>query len=148
MSELSFTEERFTGSRYGLVVLQSDETIEADMRRLLPPAARLHVTRVPSAPEVTTETLATMESEIANACKLLPPGRYDAVAYGCTSGTAVIGRERVAALVREGCDAARVIDPLSALLDVCRENGIRRLGFVSPYIASVSRTLARSVGNQ
>ena len=130
----------------GLVVLQADETIEADMRRLLPPVdeggADLLVTRVPSGREVTRETLAAMEGEITAACRLFPAGRpLAAVGYGCTSGTAVIGAERVAALVRAGVEAAHVTEPVSALVARCRERGVRRLAFVSPYTEPVSRAL-------
>ena len=127
--------------RLGLVVLQADETIERDMRRLLPDADPL-VTRVPSGREVTRETLAAMEGEIAAACQLFPAGIELAVAgYGCTSGTSVIGAKRVAELVRAGVNAAHVTQPVSALVALCRERGVRRLGFVSPYIEPVSRGL-------
>lgn len=127
--------------RLGLVVLQADETIEADFRRLLPDAPLL-VTRVPSGREVTRATLAAMEGEITAACRLFPAGAaMSVVGYGCTSGTSVIGAERVAALVRAGVDAAHVTEPVSALVALCRERGVRRLGFVSPYIEPVSRTL-------
>ena len=129
----------------GLVVLQADETIEGDMRRLLPAdagAADLLVTRVPSGRDVTTQTLLAMENEITAACRLFPEGRtFAVVGYGCTSGTSVIGAARVAELVRAGVDADHVTEPVSALVALCRERNVRRLGFVSPYIEPVSRTL-------
>ena len=54
----------------GLVILQTDETIERDMRRLLGDAP-LYVTRVPSAPEDTSDTLQQMADEISGAAALL-----------------------------------------------------------------------------
>ena len=49
---------------FGLIVLQADETLEHDMRRLLPnQSAALYTSRVPSGTEVTTETLGEMAGE-------------------------------------------------------------------------------------
>lgn len=130
------------GPTLGLVVLQADEVIEGDLRRLLPPGATLHVTRVPSAPEVTTGSLATMEAALPAAAALLPPAvGFDAVGYGCTSGTAVIGVERVASLVGGACRTAAVTEPVSALLAATSRLGIRRVAFLSPYVAEVSELL-------
>ena len=141
MTPLSFETEEPAGPRFALVVLQADETLEGDMRRLLPAEARLHVTRVAAAQEVSAAGLLAMRDDLARAASLLPAGRYDAVAYGCTSGAAVIGSAVVAAQLREGCEAAAVVDPLSALLAACRTHGVRRLGFVSPYVEAVNRRL-------
>ena len=45
----------------GLVVLQTDETLEPDIDRYFPPsAADVYVSRVPNASEVNQETLADM----------------------------------------------------------------------------------------
>lgn len=74
--------------RLGLVVLRSDETIEHDFRRLLPPEqSALLVSRVHSEDEVTEAALASMENHMTSAVKLFPSGvRFDVVGYGCTSG--------------------------------------------------------------
>ena len=136
--------------RLGLLVLQADETLEADMRRMLPDAhARLYVSRVPSAPEVSTQTLARMEPELAGAARLLPGTRpYRVVGYGCTSGTAVIGADRVAAAVRSGCDAACVTDPMTALVAACRALVVDQLAFLTPYVPPVSEGLRHALDAQ
>lgn len=126
-------------ARLGLIVLQSDETIEPDFVRLLPPTVRLHTTRVPSALHVTRETLAEMAHTLPQAAGLFPRGaRFDAVAYGCTSGASVIGQAEVARLVRTGCDTARVTDPVTALTAACARLGVERIALLSPYVAAVS----------
>lgn len=130
------------GPTLGLIVLQEDETLEQDARRLLPAAARLHVTRVPSGAEVTRETLAAMAGTMTAAARLFPDAvRFAAVGYGCTSGTAVIGPARVAGLVREGTRAEAVTEPVSALIAACQALGVTRLAFLSPYVAEVSTRL-------
>ncbi|MEM8595200.1 MAG: Asp/Glu racemase, partial [Pseudomonadota bacterium] len=52
------TEEEAPAARLGLVVLQTDEVLETDLRRLFEPdAIALHITRIPSGAEVTPEAL-------------------------------------------------------------------------------------------
>ncbi|MFY0691203.1 MAG: aspartate/glutamate racemase family protein [Paracoccaceae bacterium] len=142
MTDFSYALETVLPPAMGLIVLQSDETIEGDFRRLLPEAVTLHATRVPSAPEVTRETLAQMEGHIHATSALLPGVTpYAAIGYGCTSGTAVIGQARIAELVQQGAPTQSVSEPVSALIAACGALGITRLAFLSPYIAEVSQHL-------
>ncbi|WP_108854264.1 maleate cis-trans isomerase family protein [Albidovulum aquaemixtae] len=133
------------GSRatLGLIVLQVDETIEHDFRRLFPSAdIALHVSRVPSGAELNPDTIATMEIALPEAAHLLPPAaRFDVIGYGCTSGTTLIGAERVAALVRKGAETRHVCDPLTASLAAMEMLGTRQVAIVSPYIDSVSEPI-------
>ncbi|MBW4710009.1 aspartate/glutamate racemase family protein [Roseobacter sp. YSTF-M11] len=140
----AYTMTQTTPPQIGLVVLQSDETLEDDMRRLIPHSVRLLVTRLPSAREVTSETLARMEHHLSDAAALFPRNlAFDAVGYGCTSGTAQIGVERIATCVRDGTRTAAVTEPVSALLAACAALGAKRIALLSPYIESVSDTLRR-----
>ncbi|MDH3264688.1 MAG: Asp/Glu racemase [Paracoccaceae bacterium] len=142
MSAFRYRLDPAPAATLGLIVLQEDETLEQDMRRLLPTSAQLHVSRVPSGKEVTRETLAAMGAELPAAARLFPSAvRFDAVGYGCTSGTAVIGAPRVAELIRSGTETQAVTEPVSALLAACGALGVRRLAFLSPYIAEVSARL-------
>lgn len=128
--------------RLGLIVLQSDETIEADFRRLMPAEVTLFVSRVPSGTDVTPESLQAMANNMTGAAALFPRGMVlSSVGYGCTSGTAQIGAGRVHDLIRQGVEADAVTDPVSALIDSCQSRGIARLAFLSPYIEAVSARL-------
>ena len=124
----------------GLIVLQVDQTIEADFRRLFPdPDVALHVSRVPSGADLTPETIATMETMLPEAVALLPPAAaFDVVAYACTSGTTLIGQGRVAQLVRANSSARAVTDPLSAALAAFGAEGVRSPAIVSPYVETVA----------
>lgn len=129
-------------TRLGLLVLQADETVEDDLRRLLPDTVRLLVSRVPSGAEVSIASLAAMEDHLTAAAGLFPRGAaLDAVGYACTSGSAQIGPERIAALVGAGVATRSVTNPLSALIAACRVTGTTRLAILSPYVASVSERL-------
>ena len=126
----------------GLVVLQSDETIEIDFRGMLGRDTPFYVSRVPSADQVTSDTLQSMAAHLTDAAALFPrAARLACVGYGCTSATAQIGAEQIAALVQRGVPTSAVTEPLSALVAACGELGVSKLAFLSPYVASVADRL-------
>ena len=129
----------------GLITLQADETVQYDMRRLMPQeGVGFYVSRTRSAPDVTAETLAQMEQDLPAAAGLLPnPIDFDVIGYGCTSGTSVIGPARIAELISHHCRTKQVSDPLTALIAACHAMQIKRLAVLSPYIEDVSKTLRR-----
>ena len=130
----------------GLIVLQSDETIENELRQWLPVSDfDLLVSRVPSGEEVTEETLGEMAEHLTQSAGLFPrSANFSVVGYGCTSGTSVIGANKVEDLVKQGCKTNFVTNPMSALIKACQRRNILRLAFLSPYLESVSEHL-RSV---
>jgi len=138
-----------TGPNLGLIVLQTDERIEQDFRRLIPGDVGLFVSRVPSGQDVSPETLAGMEAHIPTAAGLLPGAlQFDAIGYGCTSGTAQIGADKIATLVGQGAQTRAVSEPLSALVAACAALGINRLAFLSPYVDTVSDRLRDALRGQ
>ncbi len=124
----------------GLIVLQFDETLEQDFRRLFPSRElSLYTSRVPSGAEVTQDTLSEMANTLPASSALFPPAaKFAVVGYGCTSGTTMIGAHKVAQLVKQGVKTPAVTDPLTASIAACKALGITRLGMVTPYVESVS----------
>ncbi len=135
----------------GIIVLQSDETLEAEFRTVfdLTDVALYH-TRIASAPEVTPETLKQMELDLPRSAALLKMGRpLDVVGYGCTSGATIIGPENIDAAIRTEHPGVRTTNPITAVTEACHALGVRRIGFLTPYIADVSaamRALLESSG--
>lgn len=127
----------------GLVVLQSDETLEPEFRHYFSDHPNpMYVTRIPSSDVVTKNTLSAMEHDLPAAAKLLPKARrYAVVGYGCTSASTIIGSDRVAALVQQGCDTCEVTNPLRAAAAVAASLGVARLALVSPYVEEVNAPL-------
>ena len=126
--------------RFGIVLLQTDEIVEAEFPALLAGTnARVHYSRVPSAPEVTPETLATMEGALPTAVGLLPRSApFDVIAYACTSGATIIGEDRVAEVIRAVRPGVAATNPLTAVKAALKVLGVRKVGFVTPYVAAVS----------
>lgn len=130
----------------GLIALQVDETIEQDFRRLfVAHDVALYVNRIPSGAELTPETIAQMARDLPAAAALLPQAtQFDAVAYGCTSGTTLIGVDRVRALVQGAVQTRHVAQPLSATLAAFTALEVTSIGLVSPYIGSVSGPMQKT----
>lgn len=127
----------------GVVVLQSDETLEQDLRRVLPSAQiATYVSRIPSAEDLTTDSIAQMKRDLPAAAALFPrPARFDAVAYGCTSGTTLIGPDAVSDILQANCQTRATTDPLTAARAAFAHLGATRIGVVSPYAPEIADDL-------
>lgn len=138
-----------TRATFGLVVLMSDETLEHDMRRMLPvEEVALYVSRIHCEPEVSGDTLSAMERDLPAAIALFPDDMpFDCVGYGCTSGTSVIGARKVAELVHSACSTAHVTEPVSALVAACGHLSLRKLAILTPYVEEVSSTLRSRIAD-
>lgn len=143
MTAFAYSQQEDDLPRLGLIVLQVDETIEDDFRRMFSRhIARLHVTRIPSGAELTPDSIAAMKRALPDAARLLPAIQpLDVVGYACTSGTTLIGADRVRELVTGAVQTRAVTDPLSAALAQCHGLGLARVGIVSPYISSVAEPI-------
>lgn len=124
----------------GLIVLQADETIEQDFRRIFEsPDIALYVTRIPSGAEVNSDTLTQMEIDLPRAASLLPTScQFDVVAYACTSGTTLIGADKVKGLVQDNVQTGQVTNPLTATLAALADLKAKSVAIVSPYVPSVA----------
>ena len=136
-----------TKATLGLIVLQVDETIEQDFRRIFTdPGVALYVTRIPSGAELTPDTIAEMGAALPRATALLPQAApFDVVGYACTSGTTLIGVETVADMVSANVPTHAVANPLSATIAALRAVQARSVGIVSPYIETVAAPVAAAL---
>lgn len=129
-----------TQANFGLVVLQTDETIEHEMAHiLLRPGIALYHSRIPMRPEVSSQSLARMEKDLPGSAGLFPASvALDVIGYGCTSAATVISPEGVAKAIHAARPEAQVTDPITAVIAAFRALGAKRIGFVTPYVAEVS----------
>lgn len=145
MSALPFETDVGAGTRatLGVVVLKTDETMECDLRAFLPSdGVALYHTRIPFEPKVTSETLARMENDLSASVEMLPEtAPFDAIGYGCTSGSAVIGEDRIAERVNSVYAKAAVTNPLSATKAALKALGAKRIALVTPYVPEVSQKM-------
>jgi len=149
LSHMPFTFDRGIAHRaaIGLIVLATDQTIEHEFRQMLAiDGVAFYETRIHNAAEINPTTLAAMEKGMAGATGLVLPGStLDVVAYGCTSGTVVIGEDKVFARIREARPGIACTTPITAAIAGLKALGARRIALLTPYIESVNQMLRRFI---
>lgn len=133
--------DTITTPRLGMVVLSTDETLEDEARSVLQGRdARLMHSRIYSAPTVTQESLKAMEALMPASAELLPQG-LDAIAYGCTSASVVMGPDAVERQIQSVQPGVPVTNPISAVIKALNHLGADRIALVTPYAAEVARPM-------
>ena len=126
--------------RIGLVTLSNDYVVERDFMNMRPSDnVAIYVSRLLNTPQCTIETLQKMAPKITEATSLLvPEGRLDVVAYACTSGTAVMGFERIQTLIQTARPGIACVTPLTSSLAAMDLLGIKRIAVLTPYIDEIN----------
>jgi len=149
LETLGFSTDAGLGAkaRIGLIVLRTDQTIEHEFAQLLPQGdVGLYHARIPSATEVTPETLRRMEQDLPVAAALLPPRfGFDAIGYCCTSGATMIGEENVDRIIREVHPDAKTSNPITACKAALAALGLKRIALVTPYAPEITQEMQRNL---
>jgi maleate isomerase len=136
----AFDRGRHSRAKIGFVLLATEQTIEDDMFTLRPEGVGLHFTRAPIPDSITVESLARQAGELAPAAALLlPDGSLDVVCYACTSGSLVIGEDRVHAELGKGAPGAKPTSLIAGVLNALRSMGARRVAVATPYLDEINR---------
>ncbi|WP_404424910.1 Asp/Glu racemase [Thalassospira australica] len=132
--------------RIGLITLATDFNCEDDLRRIIPKDVGLFTTRIENANPITVDTLRNMADDLPRAARTLLPGYgVDVAIFGCTSGTAVNGSDRIEAMINMGMPGTAVTNPLLAADVALRTIGAQKIAVVAPYVADVTRSVAEQL---
>ncbi|MEQ8288027.1 Asp/Glu racemase [Thalassospira sp.] len=135
--------------KIGLITLATDFNSEDDLRGILPGDVRLFTTRIENANPVTVENLRSMAADLPRAARTLMPGYgVDVVIFGCTSGTAVTGSDKIAALINEGMPGVHVTNPMLASTLALKAVGAQKIAIVTPYLPDVTQSVADGFAQQ
>jgi maleate isomerase len=138
-SDIRFDAGRHARAKLGFVVLAMEQTIEADMFELAPAGVGVHFSRAPMANRIDVDSLAAMADGIGDAAALLlPDGQIDVACYACTSGSVVIGEERVFAELKRGAPHARPTSMITAVMRALTAVGAQRIAIATPYVGTVN----------
>ena len=138
------------GYRIGLLALSSDLVVERDLMDMRPGNDVLIFTnRVDFHRDCDVESLAAMALDLTEAARAIIPGsRLDALIYACTSGTAVIGVERVEAALHAARPEALCVTPITAAQAAFDALGAGRIAVLTPYIEEVAARVARALAER
>ena len=142
---LEFTVDEGFGhrARIGLVVLESDQTLEAEARLINLPGVDFYHARIANALEVNPATLTDMLQRLPDAAALLPGEfEFDAIGYGCTSASTIIGPNAVAEALAQAHPDVASTNPISAAVEAFHALDAKRIAIVTPYTADVTAPVA------
>lgn len=134
-----FDEGRHPRGKLGFVLLATEQTVQGDMIRICPAGVGVHFARVQNPDVITNETLAAIAPELTRAsATLLPDGSLDVVSYACTSGSLVLGQERVEDLLTAGNPGAKPSSIIAAVLRALNAVNAKKIVVATPYLDEVN----------
>lgn len=143
-----FDEGRHHRAKIGFVLLATEQTIEDDIFQLCPKGVGAHFTRAWIDDSITVNSFNRHAGDLARAAStLLPDGSLDVICYGCTSGSLVIGEERVATELSKGAPHARPTSLIAAVIAALQAIGAKRVAVATPYLEEINRQEAQYLEN-
>ncbi|MBZ0163613.1 MAG: arylmalonate decarboxylase [Notoacmeibacter sp.] len=134
-----FDEGMHPRAKLGFVLLATEQTIEENMFRLCPPGVGVHFTRAQNPDSITFESLTLQAGDLARAAStLLPDGSLDVICYACTSGSLVIGEERVFAELARGAPKAKATSLITGVIRALQALKVKRIAVATPYLDEIN----------
>lgn len=134
-----FDEGRHAKGKLGFVLLATEQTITDDMMRIIPSGIGVHFTRVANPDSITMESLRALGPELTRAAAtLLPDGTLDVISYACTSGSLVLGEDRVAGFLNAGAPGAKATCIIAAVHRALKAVRARRIVVATPYLDEIN----------
>jgi len=138
--EIRFDRGRHYRAKIGYLLLATEQTIQDDVMALRPEGVGMHFTRTPIPDSITVETLDAIGDSLAEAATLmLPDGSLDVICYACTSGSIVLGEERVFAELAKGAPKAKATSLITAVIQALRAFEAGRIVVATPYLDEINR---------
>ena len=137
--EIRFDRGRHYRAKIGFVLLATEQTIQDDVMKLRPEGVGIHFARAAIPDSITNATLAAQAELLAEcAATLLPDGSLDVTCYACTSGSLVIGEERVAAELRKGAPNAKPTSLIAGVIRALKAVQAKRIVIATPYLDEIN----------
>jgi maleate isomerase len=126
-------------ARIGYVLLAMEQTIQNDVYQLTPPGVGSFFTRVTMPNAVTVKNLMAVADDLPRAASLiLPELTLDAITYACTSGSLVIGEERVKELLNQGAPGAKASSLVTGAIRALHALDAKKVVLATPYLDEIN----------
>lgn len=130
----------------GLLELSTEVVMAREILAFLPATAGVYAGRMEFNDAADIAGLTAVSKVIPASADLLPAAEWlHAIVYGCTSGTIVLGEERVCDLIGMSRPGVPVVTPIGAVLKALQALEVQRLAVVTPYVDEVNALVARTL---
>lgn len=130
---------RHDRARLGFILMSTDLAAEADFYDMAPKGVAVHITRLKTDDYTTNETLSRHIDFMADAAsRIQPDTKPEVVSYSCTSGSIVIGEERIYEEIRKGAPWAQPMCLVTGVVDALNELGVKKMVVGTPYLDEIN----------
>ncbi|MGM8365257.1 maleate cis-trans isomerase family protein [Virgibacillus sp. W0181] len=137
---MAVTKNNLIRTRIGFLAIANAGIIENDMFSMKPDGVFLHFTRIPMGTEVSIKNLSGMEKSIGSSVDTLMPGREElsVICYNCTSGSFVIGEEKVINKIEEKRPEVKGTTMISGVVNALHTLNVRRIAVGTAYTNDIN----------
>jgi maleate isomerase len=126
-------------AKLGFILMSTDLAAEADFNDMAPEGVGVHITRLKTDDYTTNETLSRHIEHMAEAAsRIQPDTKPDVVSYSCTSGSIIIGEDRIFDEIRKGAPWAQPMCLVTGVVDALRELGAKKIVVGTPYLDEIN----------
>ena len=137
--EVELGKGRHSRAQLGFILMSTDLAGEVDFFDMAPEGVGVHITRLKTDNYTSNETLARHIDNMAEAASRIQPDvEPDVISYSCTSGSIVIGEQRVMGEIRKGAPYAQPMTLVTGVVDALNELGAKKLVVGTPYLDEVN----------
>ena len=142
-------EGRHWRAKLGFILMSTDLAAEGDFFDMVPNDVAVHITRLKTDDYTTNETLSRHIDFMADAAsRIQPDAKPDVISYSCTSGSIVIGEEKIKAEIKKGAPYTIPMTLVTGVVDALNELKINKIVVGTPYLDEINTKEAEFLFNK
>ncbi len=126
-------------AQLGFIVIATDLVMEENVARLAPEGVGTSIARLSMPRECNIATLAAQINDMAKAASTIQPDAHpDIVCYACTSGSIVMGEERVKEEIKRRAPWAQPSTLVTGVINALRRLEAHKIVVATPYLDEIN----------
>ena len=139
LRKIEMNEGRHNRAKLGFILLSTDLAAESDFVDMVPKDIAIHITRLKTDDYTTNETLSKHIEYMADAASRIQPDvKPNVISYSCTSGSIVIGEEKIMTEIKKGAPYAIPMTLVTGVIDALRELKVKKIVVGTPYLDEIN----------